>query len=230
MEDNPMTRKHNLIRSNFIMLVLAISIFCMSLPAAAGTVKLNKTKVTLTKGYTSQLKVQGTSKKVTWTSSNKAVASVSSKGLVKARKAGTARIKAAVKGGKTYTCKVTVKNNIFTTANTPDNVRVTGNGITLFVTKMKYSGKKLIVNGFFTNRTGKRVIGLRDHNIKIYLVLASGKQVLLANGNFNMKTDIPSGGYQYKELTFPEDAVNSKTYNLRIAKVCYVYTMGAYLY
>ena len=223
-----MTRKHNLIRSTFIMLVLAISIFCMSLPAAAATVKLNKTNVTLTKGYTSQLKVSGTSKKVTWTSSNTAVATVSSKGLVKARKSGTAKIKAAVKGGKTYTCKVTVKNNIFTSTSKPDTVRVTGDGINLFVTKMKYSGNKLVVDGFFTNSTGKRVFGLKDYNIKLYLTLANGKQVLLANAYFNMDVNLPIGGYQYKTLTFSEETVNPKTYNLRIAKTYKVIEDGYY--
>ena len=225
-----MTRKHNLIRSTFIMLVLAISIFCMSLPAAAATVKLNKTNVTLTKGYTCQLKVSGTSNKVTWTSSNKSVASVSSKGLVKAQKAGTARIKAAVKGGKTYTCNVTVKNNIFTTANKPNNVRVTGNGVSLFITKMQYSGNKLVVNGFFTNRSGKRVYGLRNYNIKLYLTLANGKQVLLTNGVFNMNVNIPSGGYQNTTLTFSGNTLNPTVYELRTAKSCSVYERGTLLH
>ncbi len=74
---------------------------------ARGTVKLNKTKVSLTVGETTRLKVRGTKKKVRWTSKKKSVATVSAKGKVWAKKAGTAQIIAKVSGRK-YTCKVTV--------------------------------------------------------------------------------------------------------------------------
>lgn len=75
---------------------------------AATTIKLNKTKATLYNGKTLKLKVSGTSKAVTWTSTNAAVAKVSAKGVVTAKKVGQADILAKV-GGKTLTCKVTVK-------------------------------------------------------------------------------------------------------------------------
>lgn len=74
---------------------------------AKGTVKLNKTKVSLTVGETTKLKICGTKKKVRWTSKKKSVATVSAKGKVWAKKAGTAQIIAKVSGRK-YTCKVTV--------------------------------------------------------------------------------------------------------------------------
>lgn len=53
-------------------------------------------------------------KKVVWTSSNKKVATVSSKGVVKAVKAGTAKITATAAdgSGKKATCKVTVSNPV----------------------------------------------------------------------------------------------------------------------
>jgi hypothetical protein len=75
---------------------------------AATKVKLNKTKVTMPVGGTVKLKVSGTSKKVTWKSSNEKIATVSSKGKVTAKKKGTAKITATVNGEK-YTCKVTVE-------------------------------------------------------------------------------------------------------------------------
>lgn len=74
----------------------------------AAVVKLNKTKVTLNVGKSTQLSVKGTKKKVTWESLNKKVATVSSKGKVTAKKKGTAKIIAKVTGKK-YICKVTVK-------------------------------------------------------------------------------------------------------------------------
>lgn len=76
---------------------------------AASKVKINKTSTTIYVGKTETLKISGTSKKVKWTTSNKSVATVSSKGKVTAKKAGTATITAKV-SGKSYKCKVTVKN------------------------------------------------------------------------------------------------------------------------
>ncbi len=82
----------------------------------AATIKLNKTKVTLTVGKTCQLKLKGTTKKIKWTSSKKSVATVSSKGKVKAKKIGNATISARV-SGKKYRCKVTVKAKATTASN-----------------------------------------------------------------------------------------------------------------
>ncbi len=76
---------------------------------AKSTVKLNKTSTTVYVGKTTTLKITGTGKTVKWTTSNKKVATVSSKGKVTAKKAGRATITAKV-SGKSYKCKVTVKN------------------------------------------------------------------------------------------------------------------------
>ncbi|MBQ6392012.1 MAG: Ig-like domain-containing protein, partial [Eubacterium sp.] len=72
-------------------------------------VKLSKKKLTLYVKKSATLKVKGTKKKVTWTSSNKKIAKVTKKGKVTAVKKGKATITAKV-GGKKYICKVTVKN------------------------------------------------------------------------------------------------------------------------
>lgn len=103
------------------LLFLVTLIFALAAPASipvisstqivSAAVKINSSKATLVKGKTKQLKIQGTSKKVVWTSSKKSVATVNSKGKVTAKKAGTAIISAKVKG-KTYKCKITVKNPV----------------------------------------------------------------------------------------------------------------------
>lgn len=80
----------------------------LTVQAATKTVKLNATKKTLTVGKTFRLKISGTTKKVTWSSNKKSVATVSKKGLVTAKAAGTATITAKV-NNKKYTCKITVK-------------------------------------------------------------------------------------------------------------------------
>lgn len=70
---------------------------------------LNYKKVKIIVGKKVTLKLVGIKGKAKWTTSNKKVATVTSKGVVKGNKAGTAKIKATV-NKKTYTCTVTVKN------------------------------------------------------------------------------------------------------------------------
>lgn len=92
---------------------LVLALACVSLITSpdvveASSIKLNKTSLTIYTVNTSTLKVNGTSKKVTWSTSNKKVATVSSKGTVSAKSSGTATITAKV-NNKNLRCKVTVK-------------------------------------------------------------------------------------------------------------------------
>lgn len=68
---------------------------------------LNLKKLTLEKGKTKKLKVSGTSRKVSWKSSNPQVVSVNKAGKIKAKKPGTATIYATI-GVNRLKCKVTV--------------------------------------------------------------------------------------------------------------------------
>lgn len=89
----------------------AAMIMPQSMDAAAAAkkkVKLNKTKVVLKVGKKTTLKLKNNKKKVKWSSNKKRVATVTKKGVVKAKKKGTAKITAKV-GKKKYVCKVTVK-------------------------------------------------------------------------------------------------------------------------
>lgn len=89
----------------------AAMIMPQSMDAAAAAkkkVKLNKTKVVLKVGKKTTLKLKNNKKKVKWSSNKKKVATVTKKGVVKAKKKGTAKITAKV-GKKKYVCKVTVK-------------------------------------------------------------------------------------------------------------------------
>ena len=74
---------------------------------AAPRMRLNKTAVTLIQGKTVKLRVIGTKRKVTWKSSNKKIAKVNKKGVVKALSPGKCTITAKVRGKK-LKCKVTV--------------------------------------------------------------------------------------------------------------------------
>ncbi len=90
-----------------ILFTLSLVAFSPMKAEAAGKVKLNKTKVLLEIGESYQLKVKNTSSKVKWSSSNKKVVKVSSKGVLTPKSVGSAKVTAKVKGKK-YTCKVTV--------------------------------------------------------------------------------------------------------------------------
>ena len=76
-----------------LTLVLTLSLG-MSVSAAKKSVTLDKNKITVYVGETAKLKaaVTGTKKKPTWKSSKKTVATVSSNGVIKAKKAGTTPI------------------------------------------------------------------------------------------------------------------------------------------
>lgn len=76
-------------------------------PKLNAKVKLNKTSLTLGKGESYKLTANG---KVTWSSSNKSIVSVSSSGKITAKKSGTAVVSAKNSYGKKAVCKITVKN------------------------------------------------------------------------------------------------------------------------
>ena len=97
-------------------MLAASMVFSFSMPTQAAKKKpaLSKKKAVITVGKTLTLKVKNIRKKtkVTWKSKNKKIATVSKKGKVKAKKAGTTKITARFRyQGKKYvkTCKVTVK-------------------------------------------------------------------------------------------------------------------------
>ena len=87
--------------------VKKVTVKAQNQKAGTKTVYLKKGgKVTLTATVTGTGKF---SKAVTWTSSKKAVATVSSKGVVKAKKAGTAKITVASKTNKAKKATITIK-------------------------------------------------------------------------------------------------------------------------
>lgn len=131
-----------------VMCLLLTVLLAGVLPAQtveAATVKLSSTKVTLIKGESKTLKVTGTKSKVTWSSSKKSVATVSSKGKVTAKAKGTTTITAKV-GSKKLTCKVTVETPKISKKTLTLNVKKTA---TLKVTgttqKVKWSSSKTSV-------------------------------------------------------------------------------------
>lgn len=93
-------------------MVLAFTLMIPVTPVqAAKKIQLSKTKVSLEVGGKVTLKLKNaTAADVKWSSSNKSIVTVTSKGKVTAKKAGSATITAKY-DGKKYTCKVTVKSS-----------------------------------------------------------------------------------------------------------------------
>ena len=140
-------------------------------------VKLNKTSQTVAVGKTAALKAtispsNASNKGVTWKSSNTAVATVSSKGVVTGKKAGTATITVTTKdGSKKATCKVTVRVPVTGVKLNKSSVTIpNGGSVTLKVTVSP------------SNATNKKVTW-KSSNTNLATVNSSGKVTAKANAN-----------------------------------------------
>ena len=95
----------------FIVIIMAM-IFSIAMPiSVSAQTKSSNKSITLNVGKTCTLKVTGIKKKVTWSSSNKKIATVSAKGKITAKKRGYCTITAKY-GKKKLTYKVTVKQPV----------------------------------------------------------------------------------------------------------------------
>lgn len=108
-----MIKKAKKIAVIFLSVCILMSALGINVSAAAKSVKLNKSSISMTVGKTYTLKptVTGFSKyTLTWSTSNSSVASVEKGGKITANKAGTAYITVKIKDTKySAKCKVTVK-------------------------------------------------------------------------------------------------------------------------
>jgi hypothetical protein len=106
----------------YLSLILTLALI-FSLTGSVQTISaktdyaINKTTLTLYIDTQYKLKIAGYSNFIMWKSDNTKVATVSSKGVVKAKKEGSVTITATIGSGsnnKKFTCKVSVKNRIST--------------------------------------------------------------------------------------------------------------------
>lgn len=166
--------KKSIIKAFSVCLVFMLVLSVVPMQAQAKTkVKINKTKATIYVGKTTTLKITGTNKKIKWSSSNKKIATVSSKGKVTAKKKGTATITAKV-SGKSYKCKVTVKNPYLNATKKKLEVKKTYTLKLTGATAKKYTSSKKSVatvssKGKITAvKAGTATITVTDSNKKTY--------------------------------------------------------------
>ena len=155
------------------------------------TISLNKTTASVTKGKTLQLTAtvtptNATNKVVTWSTSDKNVATVSPSGLVTAKLAGTATITCTAKDGSGVkaTCKITVKNPVVKVT------KVTLNKTTATLAPKEALTLKATVTP--TNATNKAVTW-KSSNTKIATVSSSGKVTAKAAGTVTITCTAKDG-------------------------------------
>ncbi|MBR4223771.1 MAG: Ig-like domain-containing protein, partial [Oscillospiraceae bacterium] len=88
-------RRRSAVFAVIMALLMALSVI-MLIPHDAYALGLNRTSFTLTKGYSTTLKVNGSSATPKWSSADTSVATVSSSGKVVGRGAGTTKISCVV--------------------------------------------------------------------------------------------------------------------------------------
>ena len=179
-----------------LFIVLAMIVTSLAMPfntqAATKSITLNRAKATIYAGQTTTLKVTKvkglTSKAVTWKSSNKKVATVTSKGVVKGVKAGTATITATSKKSSRVkaTCKVTVKTVKVETINTARNVAI-----------KKGKSMKLVVNVTPTNATNKELT-FKSNDPKTAKVDKNGKITGVRTGGATITVKSKDGAVSYR--------------------------------
>ena len=187
-------------------------------PTAAPTadptrVTLNKTKATLVAGAKLTLKAKLTPAKakttLTWSSSNKKVATVTQKGVVKAIGKGTAVITVKTAGGKKATCKITVPE-------APTKVTLSKTKATLVV------GAKLTLKVKLAPAKAKTTLTWSSSNKKVAKVSKSGVVKALKAGTATITVQTANGKKATCKVTVPvaptKVAFAKKSYSVKAGK------------
>jgi uncharacterized protein YjdB len=159
-------------------------------------IKLNVTKKTLVKGKTVTLKATvapttANNKAVTWTTSNKSVATVTSSGVVKAVGKGTATITCTAKDGSGIKAQCTITSI----------VRVTK--VKLNITKKSVKkGTKVSLRATVTpNNANNRAVVWKTSNSKIATVSSSGVVTTKKKGKVVITCKAKDGSGKYAKCT-----------------------------
>lgn len=191
------------------VLLLAAMLLPAGIPVQAKPV-LNKTSVYLAKGDTLQLKVKGyKAGKVKWSSSNKKVATVDSKGLVKAKKIGKAIITAAA-GKKKLKCTVIVEKK------TVNRARKLRDYVLQKGKKDKESGLIVLKRSTYDEGSGKSytlTVGASKKNKKMTFTYYYAPEYPYEHYNLAITIDLISGKAAIKKgtITYRYDAEEDYT-------------------
>ena len=161
---------------------------------------LVKSKNAVTKGFSTNIKVDG-GKIKSCSSSNKKVATVTKSGKVTGKQTGTAKIKVKLTNGKTLTCNATVKAN-------------------------KYSAKKLTISDTTYNTYGMKAYSAAfdsKGNLVVKFVVANnsyGKLTKIPDFKITVKDSKKTVVASYKKSSYPisVNSYSEKSYTVVIPK------------
>ena len=173
--------------TRWFCLVMALMLFlCSAEVSAAGKVKISGPKY-VAKGRTITLKAN---KKVTWRSSNKRIAKVTSNGKVKGLKAGTVKITAKAKKGKgKQTWKIVVKKRSVKT------VRITASATQIYV------GGSALLKAKVSPSSASKEIKWKSNNKGVAKVSSSGKVTGIKAGIARITATAKDGSKKSKSIT-----------------------------
>lgn len=170
---------------------------------------LNHKKVTITEGFSLKLKLSGEGT-VKWSSSNNSVATVSKKGVVKAKQPGKVTITAKSKGKK-YTCKVTVAKNEKTFTYSKSGYDYLQNQSYYELSKVYKNGSNYVTEFTFHNSTSYTITSIYSMDIYLY---AGGDLFLIKNVR-NVDTAISPHSQKVISFEFSGSEVRQKKVDLR---------------
>ncbi len=205
-------------RKGIVLLLVLLLAGVVFLPygreTQAATPRLNRTNATLAKGKRLQLKVSGTNQRVKWSTSNKKIATVNEKGVVKGRSKGAVRITAKI-GKKKLICKVTI-----------DKPKLDGIRATVGVGKsvaLKLSGTKGKTEWFTSDNSiaivsqSGVVTGIKQGNCRIYVHVSGTSLVCMITVTANTEpnpTINPTIPPRPTVTPTPTDPISGKDYKI----------------
>lgn len=162
--------------------------------------KISDEKATITVGFTKKLSVENGTVK-SWSSKDKKIAAVDTKGKITAKKKGKTTITATLTDGTKLKCTVTVKDNKYSASKITSNDVYYGDcAMSAYSASFDKNGN-LVIKARFVNNTSYKVTKLTD--IKVTVKDGDGKTV---------------GTFKQKSKSFTVAARNSKDVTFTIKK------------
>lgn len=196
-------------------------------PAKTPTPYLNvpSTGITVTAGFSQKVSVNNAGDAVTWSSSNKSIATVNN-GNITGKKAGTTTITARTASGYTMTCKVKVVKNVYKKSKAKVSQVTVGNSAFDFY-NISYDKKgNLIIKARLLNNTGKRILSLK--NIKFKIKDNNGKVIGTYSAKNIKKVNLNTG--KTKGYTFKIKKSKLKNKKANLPMISDIVTSGKYVY
>ncbi|MCM1497757.1 MAG: leucine-rich repeat protein [Clostridium sp.] len=173
-------------------------------------------KVTLGAGAEKTLKLIGGNQNVKWKSSNKKIATVNKKGVVTAKKTGTATVTAS-RDGKKAVCKIKVKKNERKLKSYPTSASAYAvNQAALGFQKIKRDSKgNYVISGHLINTFATATSYAKNLVIKVYQ-----DDKLIAKQTYKMwNIRVPAGSSKAITLTINKKNIKKKKTDLRSGDV-----------